>query len=257
MRTRPSSGVRRRWPWPSRSEHTPSLAYAHFFAALLAQYRRDVAATHAHAEALMAFATAQGFAHRVAQGRILRGWALAMQGDAAAGVAHIQQGLAALQRYRSQAVPPLFSRLAGGGVWPGGAARGRADGPGRGLDAGGRDRGAVVGGRGVSAPGGLAAPTPAPRCPPGGSLFPAGPRRGPPPAGQGVGAARRAEPELGCGSSRASGHAARQLLAPIYSWFTEGFDTADLQEAKALLDALMTWTVTLYPLSYDALQEPS
>ena len=32
--------------------------------------------------------------------------------------------------------------------------------------------------------------------------------------------------------------AARQLLAPIYSWFTEGFDTADLQEAKALLDEL-------------------
>ena len=26
------------------------------------------------------------------------------------------------------------------------------------------------------------------------------------------------------------------LLAPIYGWFTEGFDTADLQEAKALLD---------------------
>jgi predicted ATPase len=30
---------------------------------------------------------------------------------------------------------------------------------------------------------------------------------------------------------------ARELLAPIYGWFTEGFDTADLQEAKALLDA--------------------
>ena len=29
---------------------------------------------------------------------------------------------------------------------------------------------------------------------------------------------------------------ARALLAPIYGWFTEGFDTADLQEAKALLD---------------------
>jgi predicted ATPase len=28
------------------------------------------------------------------------------------------------------------------------------------------------------------------------------------------------------------------LLAPIYGWFTEGFDTADLQEAKALLAAL-------------------
>ena len=31
---------------------------------------------------------------------------------------------------------------------------------------------------------------------------------------------------------------ARQLLAPIYGWFTEGFDTADLQEAKALRAAL-------------------
>jgi predicted ATPase len=31
---------------------------------------------------------------------------------------------------------------------------------------------------------------------------------------------------------------ARELLAPIYGWFTEGFDTADLQEAKALLAAL-------------------
>ena len=31
---------------------------------------------------------------------------------------------------------------------------------------------------------------------------------------------------------------AYELLAPIYGWFTEGFDTADLQEAKALLAAL-------------------
>jgi predicted ATPase len=31
---------------------------------------------------------------------------------------------------------------------------------------------------------------------------------------------------------------ARQLLAPVYNWFTEGFATADLHEAKALLEAL-------------------
>jgi len=31
---------------------------------------------------------------------------------------------------------------------------------------------------------------------------------------------------------------ARELLAQIYGWFTEGFDTPDLQEARALLDAL-------------------
>jgi predicted ATPase len=33
---------------------------------------------------------------------------------------------------------------------------------------------------------------------------------------------------------------ARDLLAPIYGWFTEGFDTLDLKEARALLDELHT-----------------
>ena len=33
---------------------------------------------------------------------------------------------------------------------------------------------------------------------------------------------------------------AYELLAPIYSWFTEGFDTTDLQEAKTLLEELGT-----------------
>ncbi len=31
---------------------------------------------------------------------------------------------------------------------------------------------------------------------------------------------------------------AKDLLAPVYHWFTEGFDTADLQDAKAVLDEL-------------------
>ena len=31
---------------------------------------------------------------------------------------------------------------------------------------------------------------------------------------------------------------ARELLAPLYGWFTEGFDTPDLQDAKALLEEL-------------------
>ena len=31
---------------------------------------------------------------------------------------------------------------------------------------------------------------------------------------------------------------ARELLAPVYSWFTEGFDTLDLKQARALLDEL-------------------
>ena len=31
---------------------------------------------------------------------------------------------------------------------------------------------------------------------------------------------------------------AHDLLAPVYGWFTEGFDTPDLKEAKALIDEL-------------------
>jgi predicted ATPase len=31
---------------------------------------------------------------------------------------------------------------------------------------------------------------------------------------------------------------ARELLAPVYGWFTEGFDTLDLKQARALLDEL-------------------
>jgi predicted ATPase len=33
---------------------------------------------------------------------------------------------------------------------------------------------------------------------------------------------------------------ARELLAPVYDWFTEGFDTVDLKDAKALLDEIST-----------------
>ena len=33
---------------------------------------------------------------------------------------------------------------------------------------------------------------------------------------------------------------ARELLAPVYGWFAEGFDTRDLKEAKALLDELVS-----------------
>jgi predicted ATPase len=78
--------------------HTPSVLYAEYFVSTHYQYRRDVAATSVHAEALMALAHEQGLVLRFEQGRILRGWALAMQGDAAEGVVQIQQGIAVHQR---------------------------------------------------------------------------------------------------------------------------------------------------------------
>jgi predicted ATPase len=41
--------------------------------------------------------------------------------------------------------------------------------------------------------------------------------------------------------------AACELLAPVYGWFTEGFGTADLQKAKALLDELSSPSLTTVP----------
>ena len=41
-----------------------------------------------------------------------------------------------------------------------------------------------------------------------------------------------------CSRRKARRDEARTMLAEIYNWFTEGFDTADLKDAKALLDEL-------------------
>ena len=52
-----------------------------------------------------------------------------------------------------------------------------------------------------------------------------------------MGAARRDEPRPAV-AEQGKRREARDLLAPVYGWFTEGFDTRDLKDAKALLDAL-------------------
>jgi hypothetical protein len=41
-----------------------------------------------------------------------------------------------------------------------------------------------------------------------------------------------------CGRDQGKVQQARELLALVYGWFTEGFDTPDLKEAKALLEEL-------------------
>jgi hypothetical protein len=42
---------------------------------------------------------------------------------------------------------------------------------------------------------------------------------------------------------------ARELLPPVYGWFTEGFDTRDLKKAKALLEILEREVEKGYPLA--------
>jgi hypothetical protein len=48
----------------------------------------------------------------------------------------------------------------------------------------------------------------------------------------------RPQASLVSGANRGRRAEALHLLAPIYGWFTEGFDTRDLNEAKTMLDAL-------------------
>jgi hypothetical protein len=57
-----------------------------------------------------------------------------------------------------------------------------------------------------------------------------------------VAIARNAEPDT-LAQKQDRRDEARTTLAEIYNWFTEGFDTADLKDAKALLDELGTETV--------------
>jgi predicted ATPase len=77
--------------------HPFSLAFALNFAALLRLYRREGQAAQAQAETLIALSVEQGFALYCAHGTILRGGALAVQGQGEAGRAQMLQGLEALQ----------------------------------------------------------------------------------------------------------------------------------------------------------------
>jgi predicted ATPase len=77
--------------------HPFSLVFARCWVATAYQLRRDVPATHEHAEAAIALATEQGFTQWAALVTLLRGWALAMQGQGAEGMAQVRQGIAAWQ----------------------------------------------------------------------------------------------------------------------------------------------------------------
>jgi predicted ATPase len=77
--------------------HPYNLALALNFAGLVHQYRREEAAVQERAEALLALSSEQGFALWVAVGTITRGWALATQEQVEEGIRQIRQGMAAYQ----------------------------------------------------------------------------------------------------------------------------------------------------------------
>jgi len=217
--------------------HTPSLALVEFFAAALAQFRLDTAATYARADALMTLADTQGFELRLEQGRMLRGWALAMQGEAAAGVADIRQGLVASQGVGPETLRPHWLALLA-------EAYSAAGQPKVGLTV--LDEAFTLVATTEACwweaelsrlKGVLLLQLPSPEVSQAEACF-----------HQALEVARRQQAkalELRAALSlsrlwqqQGQREAARDLLAPLYAWFTEGFDTPDLQEAQTLLEAV-------------------
>jgi predicted ATPase len=214
-----------------------SLAYARCLAAFVSQFLQDVPAVHDHAEAAVALATEQGFPFYGAWGTILRGWALAMQGQDKESVAQVHQGLAAWRATGAGLfVPYLYTVLADVSAHLGHPADGlQTLAEARTLVEQHEERwweAEIHRLRGVLL---LRQP-------------------GTPQAEaetwlqRALDVARRQEAKslelrAAMSLSRLWQHQGKraeayELLAPIYSWFTEGFDTADLQEATALLAAL-------------------
>jgi predicted ATPase len=217
--------------------HPYSLAFARCWAAIVSQFRRDVPAAHEQAEAAVALLTEQGFPQWAAFGTSVHGWALGMQGQGEAGMAQIRQGIADCRATGAMLRVPYFNTLLADVC----AHLGHTQDSLQALAEAhtlveqqeerwweaevARLRGVLL----LRQPG--TPPAEAETC-----------------FHQALDVARRQEAkslELRAAMSlarlwqqqgkRAEAHA---LLAPVYHWFTEGFDTADLQEAKALLDAL-------------------
>jgi predicted ATPase len=86
--------------------HPYSFAYALNFAAAVHQHRQEEHLTQEWAEAEIALASEQGFPLWLALGTILRGWALAEQGQRAEGIAQIHQGMAAYRATGAEVVRP-------------------------------------------------------------------------------------------------------------------------------------------------------
>jgi predicted ATPase len=78
--------------------HPLSLALALWVAAVLRQLRQEGQAAKERGEAVMALSSEQGFPQWLAQGTIVRGWALAEQGQGEEGIAQIRQGLGVAQK---------------------------------------------------------------------------------------------------------------------------------------------------------------
>jgi predicted ATPase len=217
--------------------HAHTLAYAFGLAGRAAVFARDVATVYARSNDCVAVASEHGFAYWAAWGRILQGWADVQRGEATTGIALIRDGLAAYEATGDRSATPLLLTLLAEALPLGGKIEEAI----AALDDA-LAKAAVSGAKGWNAEihrlcGELTARLPHPD-----------PAQAEDSFGTALAIARQQGTrgyELRAAVSLArlrrdhGRHAeARDLLAPVYGWFTEGFDTPDLKEAKALLEEL-------------------
>ena len=213
-----------------------SLAFALFFETIVHWLRRDVAAQRERATEVVALSEMQGFPLWLGLGRAFHAAARVVAGDPGA-LPEIMDGLALVAETGNQAGAPAILGDSGRST---ASRRPARRGAGHGRDRPGRRR--------ADGPALLATPTSIASTATCSSRPAAPPTRRPPattapspsPASRG-----RARFELRAATSLArlwrdqgKRAEARDLLAPVYGWFTEGFDTQDLIDAKALLEEL-------------------
>jgi predicted ATPase len=228
--------------------HSFNISYTLSVAASLHQCRREVQASYERAEALITLSTEQGFPGRIAEGTIYRGWALAEKGQGEEGVAQIRQGLAAYRATGAETGRPKFLPLLA-------EAYRKVGRPKKGLNVLAEALAIVDknGARGYEAElYRLKGELTLQQFNVQGSKFKVANPQGEAEAEacfhKAIEIARKQQAkswELRAVMSLAQlwqqqgkRKKARQMLVEIYGWFTEGFDTKDLQEAKALLDSL-------------------
>ena len=227
-----------------RLSHPHSLALALHAAATLHQFRGTARVAQECAEAALALATEHAFAFYQANSTVLQGWALAVQGHAAEGMAQMCQGVAAYEATGAALRRTYFGALLA-------EAYGRAGQVTEGLRLLAQALTVVrTNGEQVYEAELYRLQGELRLAPVGQGQHPPGPSEAAAERSmqQALDIARRQQAkslELRAAMSlsrlwRQQGkhREAYELLAPIYGWFTEGFDTADLQEAKALLEAL-------------------
>jgi predicted ATPase/class 3 adenylate cyclase len=225
----------------SAINHPYSVAFGLVLAAVVRQYRSDVPATRALVDEALALSEAHGLVFIDAMASILKGWALAQAGDLAEGTAQMRHGLAAQLATGAELARPYWLCLITEACPESGAAL-------EGLALLDEAEAAVqqtneryweaeihrLRGQLLLAASGPAAPAvvrSAEECYR--RALDVARRQG----------ARSLELRAAVSLSRlwqaADRHdEARELLAPIYEWFTEGLDHPELREAAALLDEL-------------------